>query len=151
MTEIIYELKQLWPNCGVLHGRPRHSESQGSVERLNRQFENLIAHWIRENPPSEEEGHGGRPRWSLGCFLVRWQILTNYSQAVHDFPYRLLYGQLPRAGISQLPLSSELLSTLTNEADLNRVLGLSGEASLAHTRTRACHPHAHTRSRLLAP
>ena len=126
MEAIIYELKQLWPECQIVHGRPRHSPSQGSVERLNRQFEQKISHWMRDNPSQDP----ARPGWSIGCYLVRWRIMTNYSKAIDDTPYYLLYGQRPRVGISALPLAPELLSTLQTEADLNRALQITEEATV---------------------
>ena len=39
----------LWPGLKMVHGKPRHSQSQGSVERANRDIENLIACWQAEN------------------------------------------------------------------------------------------------------
>ena len=36
MTDIISELKDVWAECRIVHGRPRHSQSQGGIERLNR-------------------------------------------------------------------------------------------------------------------
>jgi hypothetical protein len=34
-VSIISQLKDLWPECKVVHGKPRHPQSQGSVERAN--------------------------------------------------------------------------------------------------------------------
>lgn len=33
---IVRELVRLWPETRIVHGKPRHSQSQGSVERANR-------------------------------------------------------------------------------------------------------------------
>ena len=35
---ITTELVMLWPTCGVTRGTPRHSESNGGIERRNRTF-----------------------------------------------------------------------------------------------------------------
>jgi len=32
---VIKELKNFWPECRMVHGSPRHSESNGGVERVN--------------------------------------------------------------------------------------------------------------------
>jgi hypothetical protein len=32
-ANIIKELKDMWPDCTLVHGKPRHPQSQGSVER----------------------------------------------------------------------------------------------------------------------
>jgi hypothetical protein len=34
-ANIIKELKDMWPDCTLVHGKPRHPQSQGSVERGN--------------------------------------------------------------------------------------------------------------------
>ena len=34
-VSIISQLKDLWPECKVVHGKPRHPQSQGSVDRAN--------------------------------------------------------------------------------------------------------------------
>lgn len=36
LDAIITEIASIWPACKMVRGRPRHSQSQGSVERLNR-------------------------------------------------------------------------------------------------------------------
>jgi hypothetical protein len=33
VASVISELKQLWPDLKIVHGIPRHPQSQGSVER----------------------------------------------------------------------------------------------------------------------
>lgn len=35
IASIIHDLKDLWPTCHIVHGRARHPQSQGSVERGN--------------------------------------------------------------------------------------------------------------------
>ncbi|KAF0751495.1 Uncharacterized protein FWK35_00017713 [Aphis craccivora] len=33
----------------IVHGKPRHSQSQGSVERANQDVENMLATWLTDN------------------------------------------------------------------------------------------------------
>ena len=39
--EIKNEVIQMWPGLKMVNGKPRHSKSQGPVERANRDVENL--------------------------------------------------------------------------------------------------------------
>lgn len=39
---VIESLKDNWPDLKIVHGKPRHSHSQGSVERANEDIENMI-------------------------------------------------------------------------------------------------------------
>ena len=48
-ANIITELKLLWPELKLVHGRPRHPQSQGSVERANADIKSMIISWTHEN------------------------------------------------------------------------------------------------------
>lgn len=45
-ASIIKELVEMWPNCKIINGRPRHPASQGSVERANQDVENMLQAWL---------------------------------------------------------------------------------------------------------
>lgn len=49
VNSVISELANLWPELKIVHGKPRHSQSQGSVERANQDIENMIASWMKDN------------------------------------------------------------------------------------------------------
>lgn len=40
---LVKELVQRWPECHIVHGKPRHSQSQGSVERANQDIEVMFS------------------------------------------------------------------------------------------------------------
>lgn len=37
----------MWPEHKIIHGKPRHSQSQGSVERGNQDVENMLITWMQ--------------------------------------------------------------------------------------------------------
>ena len=39
----------MWNGLKIVHGKPRHNESQGSVERANQDVENMLATWKETN------------------------------------------------------------------------------------------------------
>ena len=49
MGEVITEIKALWPELVVVHGKPRHSQSQGGIERHNRTVVEKLGSWMKEN------------------------------------------------------------------------------------------------------
>ncbi|GBN53228.1 hypothetical protein AVEN_125682-1 [Araneus ventricosus] len=60
-NEILESATQLWPEIKIVNGKPRHSQSQGSVERANQDIENMITTWMADKLTSgidEEEGYG---------------------------------------------------------------------------------------------
>ncbi|KAL4131799.1 hypothetical protein QTP88_009055 [Uroleucon formosanum] len=39
----------MWPELTIVHGKPRHSQSPGSVERANQDIENMLTTWMQSN------------------------------------------------------------------------------------------------------
>jgi len=37
----------------IVHGKPRHSQSQGSIERANRDVEDMLATWMAETKSTD--------------------------------------------------------------------------------------------------
>ena len=71
-ASIITELKSLWPDLKIVHGRPRHPQSQGSVERANADVKEMLATWLSENNSTQ---------WSEGLrFLDTKTKLTVLSK-----------------------------------------------------------------------
>ena len=48
VNEIIENLHVAWPHVRIVHGKPRHKESQGSVERANRDVEEMLSAYMEE-------------------------------------------------------------------------------------------------------
>ena len=47
----------MWNDIKIVQGKPRRSESQGSVERANQGVENMLATWMETN---------NKTKWSEG-------------------------------------------------------------------------------------
>ena len=48
-NEIIQNLADMWPGMKLVHGKQRHSQSQGSVERSNQDAGDLLVAWMSDN------------------------------------------------------------------------------------------------------
>ena len=48
-ASIITELKELCPELVIVHGKPRHTQSQTSVERSNGDIHDMLISWMRDN------------------------------------------------------------------------------------------------------
>ena len=117
IDKIIKEIKNLWPEVKLVRGSPRHSESNGGVERVNQTVQHKLGHWMKEN---------NSQRWSIGCKIIQWRYNTQIHRTLGDkSPYWCTYGQHPRCGISNLPLDPILLDSLATEAQLNSLLRLN--------------------------
>ena len=73
----------LWPHCKIVHGRPRHPQSQGSVERANADVENMIRAWMIDNNSTN---------WSRGCFEI--QVIIFFFIHVCNFEILFIYNFL---------------------------------------------------------
>ena len=52
-AQIISDLKELWPELVIVHGKPRHPQSQGSVERANYDIKDMLVAWMSENDTAD--------------------------------------------------------------------------------------------------
>ncbi|XP_023211665.1 KRAB-A domain-containing protein 2-like [Centruroides sculpturatus] len=64
----------MWKDVKIVHGKPRHSQTQGSVERANRDIQNMLTVWN-----------------------------TTYHEGIHQSPYEAMFGVKPKRGIASLP------------------------------------------------
>ena len=103
---IINEIKLLWTECKLVQGSPRHSESNGGVKRLNQTVEKKLGAWMIQNKTKN---------WSVGCKTVQWRYNTQYHSTLKTTPYELVFGIKPLVGLSTLPLSTEILNSLSTE------------------------------------
>ena len=65
-NKIVEDLKLLWSELKIVHGKPRHSQSQGSVERANQDVENMLTSWMIDQQTTN---------WSEGLRFV--QLMKN--------------------------------------------------------------------------
>ena len=108
----------MWPGCKLVRGTPRHSESNGGVERRNRTTETRLGAMMEEYQSN---------RWSVLCKLVQWQMNASHHKAINGIPYHSFTGQLPAVGLSNLPLDANIMDRLFTEASLVEAFGGTGD------------------------
>lgn len=108
-NKLVQNVLELWPNCRLVHGKPRHSQSQGSVERANRDVEAILACWQKDNNCT---------KWSEGLRFVQWQKNTRHHSGIGRSPYEAFYGQKPQLGVAAYNLPEEAQSNLLTEEQL---------------------------------
>ena len=113
MNQLVDEILKMWPDCKLVHGKPRHSQSQGSVERANLDTENLLVCWMQENSTTS---------WSRGLPQVQFQKNTRFHSGIGRTPYEALFGTKPKCGIKSTNLPQEVLDLIVTEEDLQQAL-----------------------------
>ncbi|XP_071053668.1 KRAB-A domain-containing protein 2-like [Onthophagus taurus] len=112
-NRIIEELKSLWPELKLVHGKPRHSQSQGSVERANQDVENMLTTWMLEN----ETEH-----WSQGLRFIQFMKNTSLHSGIKRAPYEAMFGDKPKIGLKTSNIPLEAMDSVTTEEDLENVI-----------------------------
>ena len=106
---IISELKLLWPDLLIVDGKPRHPQSQVSVERLNCDIKDMLISWLGDNDTSD---------WPMGLKFVQFQKNTSYHSGIKQSSYKALFGVEARIGLHSTALPEEVLKTMITEDDL---------------------------------
>ena len=109
-NNILYSLiNENRPNTKILHRKPRHPESQGCVERANRDLKNAQASKMRDN--------SNDLCWVKYVRRVQLEKNTTYHSTISMTPFFK-----PSFGFSDFGIPSELSSQIHDEEDLERVI-----------------------------
>lgn len=113
VNHVIDDFKGLWPELKIVHGKPRHSQSQGSVERANQDIENILTAWMQHNQTSN---------WSRGLGYVQFMKNRTLHAGIKRSPYEAMFGQPAKVGLTSSCLPHEVLSSINSEEDLENIL-----------------------------
>ena len=78
------ELKAIWKDIKIIHGRPRHPQSQGSVERANQDIQQMLRCWLSDNVTTD---------WVKGLPFVQMQKNNAYNRTISCSPYFAVFGR----------------------------------------------------------
>ena len=102
----------MWPECKLVHGKPRHSQSQGSVERANQDVEAILAFWQKDN---------NTKHWSEGLSFIQWKKNNRFHKGIGRSPYEAVFGCKSRLGIHSLNIPDNLTVRLETEEQLEEL------------------------------
>lgn len=104
---------QLWPELHIVHGKPRHSQSQASVERANQDIENMLFTGMSDYVTTQ---------WSEGLRFVQFMKNRSYHSGIKMSPYEALFGSHPKVGLEASSLPDSILARLQSEEELEEAL-----------------------------
>nr|XP_018908515.1 PREDICTED: KRAB-A domain-containing protein 2-like [Bemisia tabaci] len=113
VNNIIKALAASWPELKLVRGKPRNSQSQGSVERANRDVQNMIATWLKDNKTAE---------WSKSLRPVQFMKNRAHHRGIGMSPYKAMFGMEPRVGLTTSSIPAEAIATIQDEEELEQLL-----------------------------
>ncbi|XP_053545703.1 KRAB-A domain-containing protein 2 [Bombina bombina] len=111
-NKILDSVTQLWPEIKMVNGKPRHSQSQGSVERANQDIENMLTTWMADNQTN---------KWSEGVQFVQFMKNHAYHSAIKRSPYEAMFGCPAKVGLSYSIIPQSVLHSINTEEDLEKL------------------------------
>ena len=110
-NRVIESLKEMWSGLHIVHGKPRHSQSQGSVERANQDVEKMLSTWMQ----SED-----RKDWSQGLKFVQLMKNRAHHSGIRRSPYQAMFGCDVKVGLVTLP--ADAVAKIESEEELTILL-----------------------------
>ncbi|XP_067140873.1 KRAB-A domain-containing protein 2-like [Centruroides vittatus] len=105
-NRVISELCAMWKDVKIVHGKHRHSQTQGSVERANWDIQNMLTAWMNDNNTN---------KWSDGLPFVQFAKNTTYDEEICQSPYEAMFGVKPKRGIASSSLPGEQIANIETE------------------------------------
>jgi len=112
-NKIIQNSADMWPGMKLVHGKPRHSQSQGSVERSNQDVRDMLVAWMSDN---------NTKTWSEGIRFIQSKKNQALRSGIKTSPYEAMFGTAQRIGLGYSPLTEDIHSSTETEEELEQLL-----------------------------
>ncbi|XP_043497554.1 KRAB-A domain-containing protein 2-like [Polistes fuscatus] len=124
-NQVISELCATWKDVKIVHGKPCHSQTQGSTEKTNQDIQNMLTAWMNDNDTN---------KWSDGLSFVQFTKNTTYHEGIRQSPYEAMFGVKPKRGIASSSLPDEQIANIETEEQLEEMVNtLEENLSSGHT------------------
>jgi len=100
-NKIIQNLSDMWPGMKLVHGKLRHSQSQGSVERYNQHVQDMLIALMSYN---------NTKTWSEGLRFIQSKKNRALHSGIKTSPNEATFGMAQRIGLGDSPLTEDMYS-----------------------------------------
>ena len=100
----------------MVHGKPRHTQSHGSVERANYDIKDMLVAWMSENDTAD---------WTVGVKFVQFRKNSSFNAGIKQSPYATLFAIEAKIGLTSSSLPHDVIQKLQTEDDLLAILSSS--------------------------
>ena len=122
-AKVISDIAKLWPTLKLVNGKPRHPQSQGSVERANGDIKDMLVAWMNDNRTTE---------WSWGLKFVQFMKNSSHHAGIGHTPFKAMFGVDVKVGLQSTPLPDEIVQMISTEEELEQVAQLQQHHRLQH-------------------
>ena len=106
INSVISELKVLWPTVTIINGRPRHPQSQGSIERTHEDLKPMINSWCKENNTKD---------WPTALkFVTLSKNCRPHKTLGNKSPYEVVFAVTPKFGFDTTKLPEKIKDAMLN-------------------------------------
>jgi len=96
----------MWPGMKLVHGKPRHSQSQGSAERSNQDIRDMLVAWMSDN---------NTEIWSERLRFIQSKKNRALHSGIKTSPYEATFGTAQRIGLGDSPLTEDMYCSIETE------------------------------------
>ncbi|XP_067125299.1 KRAB-A domain-containing protein 2-like [Centruroides vittatus] len=112
-NQVISKLYAMWKDVKIVHGKPHHSQTQGSVERANQEIQNMLTAWMNDNDTNKR---------SDGLPFVQFAKNTTYHEGICQSPYETKFGVKPKRGIASSSLPGKQIANIETKEQLEEIV-----------------------------
>ena len=116
VNSVITELSEMWVGLKLIHGKPKHSQRQGSVERVNRGIKDVLTTWLQSNLITH---------WCDGLRFVQLMKNRAYHKGIKCSSYEAMLVQPMKVGLKTSNLPDDAIEDIFSKEEFEKVV--SGE------------------------
>lgn len=112
VNSVITELHKMWSEVKIVHGKSRHSQSPGSVERANRDIEEILSAWMEENNSKD---------WPNALDIVQFRKNRSLHSGIGRSPFKAMFGCSAQVGLLSMGIPEAEINNVNTEEDIERI------------------------------
>ncbi|XP_022177600.1 KRAB-A domain-containing protein 2-like [Myzus persicae] len=109
VTSVINKLHVIWDEVSIDYGWPKLSESQETVERNNRDVQEMLSAWMSKKNSSD---------WPSALKFIQFKKNRTFHSGIGTSPYEAMFRCTARVGIASSNLPNAEITKIKTEEDL---------------------------------
>ncbi|KAL4092220.1 hypothetical protein QTP88_026758 [Uroleucon formosanum] len=121
-NKIIVDLCSRWEGVKIVHGKPRHSQCQGSIERANQGLQNILRAMMLDKNTT---------KWSEALPFVQFSKNTAYHEGIKQTLYEAMFGNVAKRGLATSSLPREQIKDIETEEQFEQIIQSIGDSTIS--------------------